>query len=180
MTFDRELLSDFTEERSDVFLGDDGVLPGIGKGVARVPVYDVSGVTNLTLHDVLYVPDLKKNLFSVPAVTKRGAVVQFDHEKCALSKDGKYFNVGHKVGDKLYKLNNKPEYATLSYENPSSLELWHQRLCHLNYYSVSQLSKGDIATGVNCNVGKADMSNNCEPCILGKMHKAPFPKLSSC
>ena len=83
----------------DVFLRDSATLPATGQGNVRVPIYDVSrGITNLKLHEVLYVPGLKKNLLSVPAMTKMGAEVLFDNEKCVVFKGGQEITIGHKVG----------------------------------------------------------------------------------
>ena len=179
MTFDEEGMTDFVPTSRDVFLGDDFTLPATGTGNMRVPIYDASrGVRHLKLHEVLYVPGLKKNLLSVPAMTKMGAEVLFDNEKCTVSKDGQDIIIGHKVGDKLYKVNNKPEYATLSLSKPASIELWHQRLCHLNYNSIERLSTGEIATGISCSLN-GETSDGCEPCVMGKMHKLPFPKEST-
>ena len=60
----------------------------------------------------------------------------------------------------------------------SPMDLWHQRLCHLNHNSIERLAKGEIATGMNCVLDK-EVSGNCEPCVLGKMHRLPFPKEST-
>ena len=81
MTFDEEVITDSVPISSDVFLGDDATLPAIGQGNAKVKIYDVTrGITTLNLSQVLHVPDLKKNLLSVPAMTKMGAEVLFDNE----------------------------------------------------------------------------------------------------
>ena len=56
-------------------------------------------------------------------------------------------------------------------------ELWHQRLGHLNPQYMNQLSKGGWATGITC-ITNQNISK-CEPCMLGKMQRASFPKQST-
>ena len=184
MTYDRSSLSDFVEETSNVFLGDDMNLPAVGRGNVIIPVYENSKVTNLKLQNVLYVPGLKKNLVSVGAMVLNKdddndkAVVYFDDEKCVVSKGGKNYTIGHFIGNKLYKLNNRREYASIA--KTSSAELWHQRLGHLNYDSVDRLAKGEIATGMRSKqVTPEETVKVCEPCALGKMHRESFPKQSN-
>ena len=58
----------------------------------------------LALNKVLYVPEITKNLLSVPAMTQMGAEVLFDNGKCSITKDGRTINIGHIVDNKLYTL----------------------------------------------------------------------------
>lgn len=51
------------------------------------------------LQNVLYVPDLSKNLVSVTAMTRTGAEVYFDEKKCI--KNDRKFVIGHAYHDKL-------------------------------------------------------------------------------
>jgi hypothetical protein len=120
MTFDESIIGNYIDEPSDVFLGDDGVVPSIGRGTVAVSVFEDSKVTKMKLDNVLHVPELKKNLLSVPAMTAKGAVVHFDNERCVVTKNDKDYTIGHKVGDKLYKLNNKQVYAMLLTARPIS------------------------------------------------------------
>ena len=148
MTYDRNSLSDFIADKSNVYLGDDMNLAAIGRGSVTIPIYEQNRMINLKLQNVLYVPELKKNLVSVGSMVLNSnedkAVVHFDDEKCVVSKGGKDYTIGHFIGNKLYQLNNRREYASVA-RTPSA-ELWHQRLGHLNYDSVDRLAKGEIAT----------------------------------
>ena len=109
MTFSQDHYEDNYEEYEhpkEIFLGNDASIFAIGEGKVRLPFTDKNKVRYLALEQVLYVPELAKNLLSVPTMTKKGAVVSFDHKHCMISKDNESFVVGGRVGNsKLYKVN---------------------------------------------------------------------------
>ena len=49
--------------------------------------HDGADKVTLNLHKVLFVPEIKKNLLSVPAMTQMQAEVIFDEEKCYIIKN---------------------------------------------------------------------------------------------
>ena len=72
MTFDIDSLSDYIEFKEPCFvnLGDNGTILACGKGTYRIVADLEDKVQHIALHDVLYLPDLKKNLLSVQAMTR--------------------------------------------------------------------------------------------------------------
>ena len=67
----------------------------------------------LALHEVLFVPKLRKNLLSVPAMAQMGAETRFEKEKCIVVKNDKEYSVGNVLDGKLYRVNTS-EYSQLS------------------------------------------------------------------
>lgn len=53
------------------------------------------------LHNVLFVPDLGTNLFSIGATTERGATATFDKNGMELRKKGKVVATGSRIQKKL-------------------------------------------------------------------------------
>jgi hypothetical protein len=59
--------------------------------------------------------------------------------------------------DKLYLIdiencaisNNKGETANLADPKKSIIEIWHQRLAHLNYKTIPEMSSLDLADGLS-------------------------------
>ena len=85
MTQDKELLSDYREfEKSEkVELGDGHVVNAVGIGKVRVNMlFKMSKSKESVIHEVLYVPKLTCNLFSVRAATARGNNVKFGKFRC--------------------------------------------------------------------------------------------------
>ena len=68
-----------------VHLGDGRVVEAVGVGNIRLKmVFRVSHSKPATtcMYDVLYVPNLACNLFSVRAATRRGNQIKFGQERC--------------------------------------------------------------------------------------------------
>ena len=105
--------------------------------------------SELVLNCVLHVPKLAKNLISVSSIAKENnAEVVFDREKCTVYTEDQKFVIGTLSDNgKMYKVVDPPlgegsfmkysESLDNQYANYSScetpLELWHQRLGHLNH-----------------------------------------------
>lgn len=87
---------------------------GIGKsnkslyalGIGDVQIKSqVNGIWhNGIINDVLYVPDLGANLFSIGAATERSVKAVFDREGLSLIKNGKTVATGSRLGKGLYLL----------------------------------------------------------------------------
>jgi hypothetical protein len=87
----------------EVQVGNNQYIYAKGRGTVNV-----SCMVNGQWHDshmknVLYVPDIAHNLFSVSSATNKGLMFQASMGKCKLMKGRKVLAVGEKV-DKLYKL----------------------------------------------------------------------------
>ena len=80
---------------------------------------------------------------------------------------------------KLYTLNceelkSPVDKATVAGEiEGSSIDLWHQRLAHVNVKQLQQLVKN--LEGVDLKL--EEMMNFCEACVHGKMHRVPHTAL---
>ena len=78
----------FTEYRifstpEKVVLGDGRVVEAVGAGKVRLNMlFKVSNSKSSVMHDVLHVPKLSCNLFSVRAAAKKGNTVKFSRSKC--------------------------------------------------------------------------------------------------
>lgn len=150
-----------------------------------------------TLYDqnVLYVKDLRCNLFSVRRLQEAGFKVVFENNSVQIYIGSKLFAQGQPKG-KLYELRvrlladedvNKnglisdviDEEIDLIVGNKIAgsagknlMELWHKRLGHLNKADVFKMINGEMVNGVNVLV-----ETNlylCEPCIQGKQSRKSF------
>ncbi|GKA93660.1 zinc finger, CCHC-type containing protein [Tanacetum coccineum] len=72
-------------------------------GIGKVDLVFTSGNT-LTLNNVLYVPDIRKNLMSGSILNKFGFKLVFESDKLILSKSGKFVGKGYVSGG-IFKLN---------------------------------------------------------------------------
>ena len=177
MTSQKDLIVNYIQypQPSEIFLGDDRVIKALGEGKVILEVYDGSNVLTIGLYNVLYVPEIAKNLLSVSAMTQKGAEVLFENDKCYVTKDGKTMNIGHLVSSKLYVVNTEPDCANVA-SSKASLEVWHCRYGHINYKNINMLSQKKMVNGMSCSEGNTHQQ--CEACARAKMHRVPVPKVS--
>ena len=178
MTREKQLLTNYREfeKPEQVGLGDGRTVEAVGVGnVCMSMLFAMSEPKRSVLHNVLYVPKLACNLFSVRAATGKGNVVQFGHSRCWIRDDnGKLRGIGSLV-DKLYQLNCEPvfkENASVASEQSNDFDLWHQRLGHLNGQQLKAIDQKKLATGVK--IKRTANLSFCEGCVEGKMHRKPF------
>jgi len=135
----------------------------------------------ITLQDVLYVPGAVSNLFSVRQAAERGATTKFTGSGCIVEASGGACVAEMKAGPgELYCMDVTYPYLDvktfLAKETP---ELWHRRFGHLGYGNLSKLPK--IVSGIKVTEEEFKTAADgglCEPCILSKQHREPFPLTS--
>ena len=60
-------------------------------------------------------------------------------------------------------------------EGSQPLQIWHNRLCHLNYASIRQLATSDTVNGIRIQPDSSTSDLFYEGCCKGKQHQNPFP-----
>lgn len=178
MTWQKELLMDFQElsPPEKVGLGDGHSVHAVGIGKVRMEMdLDNRSTQPAVLHKVLYVPQLALNLFSVKAATKRGKKVDFGKRQCIIrGAKQQVCGKGTSRGN-LYYLDAKPsvEFASVAVKKPEKIDLWHQRMGHVNEAQLKDMIQKEKVNGVSGISQKAELEF-CEGCVKGKMHRQPF------
>ena len=132
---DKMMFSTFepTETKEKVFIRNFATseIKGQGKVVLKMTFGK-----DLTLTNVLYVPEIRKNLVSGSVLNNHGFRLVFESKKFVLPKSGMYVRKGY-VSDGMRKLNvmtiiklNMNKASTSTYMLESS-NLWHGRLGHV-------------------------------------------------
>lgn len=178
MTNDRRLVIKFIkfDVAEAVGLGDGHKVEAKGSGTVRLQTFvDDGKPLKVVLKDVLYVPDLAYNLFSVRSANRFGGEIRFIGDKCHIYNNrGKICGTGCICG-KLYKLRCK----SMSHEEKANIanrvddiDLWHQRMGHLNLQQMKQAVCKELVTGLKPFKGKK--LSFCTGCTEGKLHRKPF------
>ena len=176
----------FTEYRSfstpeKVALGDGRVVEAVGIGSIRLNMlFEVSDSKRAVIYDVLHVPRLSCNLFSVRAAAKRGNTVKFGQSRCWIrGPKGTLQGMGFVAG-KLYHLKceviTDEESTSIVSEDLPEVDLWHQRLGHLNGQQLNTLVERGLASGIK--LSATSELSFCEGCVEGKMQRKPFEPLT--
>ena len=180
MTSEKHVLVNFQDfaEPENVALGDGRVVKALGSGSARMNMlFQATESKKAVLYDVLYVPKLTCNLFSVRAAVSKGNAVEFDLQKCCIRDEyGKLRGMGSLV-DKLYQLDCQVAITTdtayVSVESSQGSDLWHQRLGHVHELRLKKYMENESVRGIN--IKKMTEMSFCEGFLAGKMWRKPFP-----
>ena len=113
-----------------LFMGNSATSDIEGKG--NVVLKMTSG-RNLTLKDVLYVPEIRKNLVSESLLDRHGFRLVIESGKLVLTKSGIYVGKGYECGG-MYKLNVMDVKPIINKNSSSSaymlkfFNVWHAEL----------------------------------------------------
>lgn len=152
---------------------------GVAKKNASMKVHGKGTVVtdNCVLEDVLYVPDLTRNLLSVKAITEKDGQVTFKNNKVYVSKNNSILFEGEKSKNGLYLINlynDIDETSLLTQNKHEKLEEWHRKLGHLSISSMRKLTN-NMTLGFDINKKDCvDFENPCEVCIKAKHVRLPF------
>ena len=168
----------YLKEPQEVTLGDGHILEAIGIGVVELQANLADEKTRRCKpHDVLYVPQLSYNLFSVSRATEMGKTTSFDKANCQVfDANEKLIATASKIGS-LYYLNCQTYSQQVNVADNQCREtkedVWHRRLGHLGEQNLQKLAKNELVVGFDYDVSKE--IHFCEPCAKGKHHRSQFP-----
>lgn len=158
------------EKSVSVLLGDSTTIDGVAVGTVELEAFDGKEWNPIVLKDVLHVPELKFNLFSVSRMLDRGFKMRSDKEKSEFvtAHDGSIVGLAKREGN-LYKMMIRKGEQQLSLA-AVSIRTWHERLAHqnVNYVREALDKKG---------IKYVDDWNNylCVSCTKGKQHRGSHP-----
>ena len=173
---DKNLFSEFKQiiDGEQLYMGNSSASNVEGKG--NVMLKFTSGKT-ITLTDVLYVPEIRKNLVSGPMLSKKGFKLVFESDRFILTKAGMYVGKGY-LADGLFKLNVMVTNALNNNNNNAStyivdsFNLWHARLGHVNKRSIHRMVNLNLLPKFDIN-----MHEKCEVCSESKFARQSFKSI---
>lgn len=172
MTHRKEWFCEYTEFKVPVYvkIGNGEQIEALGKGNIKIETSVDNKRIPGVLTNVLFVPCLNQNLFSVKTAAKKNInfLITDQGEKCLFTFKDKVIATGSDIAS-LYQLNLRviPPKMCLLTDKLDNLQLWHERLCHQNKRHVKQfLNKLGIEVNLN--------SEFCDGCAYGKHHKSCF------
>ena len=194
MTPHRHWLRNYKPYRVEVKLADGSSIYSEGVGsVLFKPVINGSPAQQFEFTNVLHVPALRSNLFSVLFLSMhRNCLITIKKDTLSFSFDGKTMfeakvnssTVAHLQGTTV----PIPEMANLSSVTtlPMDLSLWNQRFCHPSYPVLKQMIRDNLVTGLRITSSSKPDPLSVSPVWLAKWWLIPSPlpppitQLSSC
>jgi len=150
-------------------MGDKGSVATAGVGTVVLNVIVHGKTRKIKLEKVLHVPTMGFNLMSVGMMEEREAEVSFKGGKTIIKMNEKTAARGTRKNG-LYHLDMAPlsDIAAVA-----SLQLWHERLGHVNVAGVKRMIKNKDIDGLKCS--SMAVKDVCEPCVYGKAAMTPMP-----
>ena len=186
MTPHRHWLRNYKPCRVQVKLADGSSIYSEGVGsVLFKPMINGSLAQQVEFTNVLHVPALRSNLFSVLFLSMhRNFLINIQEDTLSFRLDGKTMFEAKVNSSTIAYLQGTtipiPETANLPSATtlPMDLSLWHQRFCHPSYPVLKRMIRDNLVTGLTI-TSSSKPDPICEPCLAGKMVADPFPSSSS-
>ena len=175
MTYQRDWLTEYqrTANGGTVSLGDGDECSVAEKGVTLAKKL-VGGLwSDARLEEFLYVPGLKKNLFSVGVCTKKGFDLIFKNNCVNIMREGEIVASGVRQDNDTYRMFIRVVKSGVEEANAAAynLRVCHKRLGHVEKRAIRELVDKGLVRGVSM----CDTTDFvCEMCRLGKSHRLPF------
>lgn len=122
-----------------------------GKGIVIIEKLVNGTWSEARIENVLYVPAVRSNLFSVGVCTSRGLEVRFAGDCVDMMDSGEIVATGVKQSNKIYRMFFRVKSARNIGEvnvSMTSLKVWHEHLGHLNKRALCDLVKKELVEGV--------------------------------
>jgi len=150
-----------------------------GTAIGEVSCQHKCGQNSTILHlkDVILVPALRMNILSVAKLVAHHHRVQFTKSNCTITTKSGHFVAQADKENGLYILHVSiktfEEEALVVSTTESQLQLWHNRLGHVNEGTLQAMFQND--SKIKLESGPL----NCTSCIKGKYARAPFTSSES-
>ena len=147
----------------EIYMADDSHILALGSG---------SIVTTVgTMQEVLYMPDIGSNLFSIPSATRKGLQIEYQGDQVIIRKGKEIMLVGE-LKHGLYVL----EFEIIAPPSGNvfvarSLDDWHKCLGHVSKQVIKAMADGKLVDGLEIKSEKD--KSQCQDCALNKGHAAP-------
>ena len=123
------------------------------------------------LKNVQHAPSIKKNLVSGSLLCRDGFKLVFESNKVVISRYGQFIGKGYDSGGlfcfSLSDFCNKVVNHVCD-SNNSVADIWHSRLCHVNFGCMSRLSSMSLIPNFTTVKG-----SKCQACVQAKQPRKP-------
>lgn len=156
-----------------VELADGGKCAATTMGTAVIQGQAGTTRVELTLRDVLVVPELAVSLSSVRDVTKQHYRVTLHEETVGVYEGTALLQCGNRRST-LYVLNEECGAEGVA-AVAASAHTWHRRFAHASGGTLAAVPTAVTGIEITAEELRKLPTEECEPCICGKMTRTPFP-----
>ncbi|XP_045447465.1 uncharacterized protein LOC123655756 [Melitaea cinxia] len=179
MTADVSLMTKnacYTPRIKEIMAADKNKMSVLCSGDVNIITVTPNCKYEVTLKDVLCVPNLTTNLISVSQLIKNGNKVEFKKNCCNVyNQKNELVAVANQING-VYKLSYEKPQCLFTYVNS---EIWHRRMGHLNINDLNKMKNGAV-TGISFkDCASSKNKSNCKVCCEGKQSRLPFDNVGT-
>jgi hypothetical protein len=174
------------KEPKNMLMGNGDVLEVTQEGNVGLRVPTNQGVVHGTFREVLYTPEIRRNLVSVTKLMRQKISTVFHEEtnKCYLVRGKVWFDPRDVVGyahpnNDLWVMDEKGSSGesgeSYSAEQSAEEKLWHLRLGHLGNDNLKKMLSKEMVRGFKPMVRFEGTHPVCEGCMKGRQSREAFP-----
>ena len=161
--------ADYSPCLGTVRLGDRSTVNQVGVGSV---IFKTSQGTQITLSNVLHIPDVKSRFLSTRALAQKGATVLFTQGSFEIALNQRRIGSGY-LEHNLYWLDASMPSLNAHTRGAATLHTWHMRMGHMSHIALR--THGPAATiGMDIDASTVALPNACHGCEMGKSARKPF------
>lgn len=174
MCRNKEFFNTLSESRQQILLASGESIFADGIGEIRLQ----TTMTNLTLRNVWYVPQLHSNFLSINKIIKAGYSVTFAENKATMISKYSQKILTADLQEEVFIANVKNDNVVQSVNAAIDKDIvrkWHQRYGHINVQDLSKLTSKNMVKGLDL---KIPNSIECVTCAVCKISASPYRSVS--
>ncbi|GBN77035.1 Retrovirus-related Pol polyprotein from transposon TNT 1-94 [Araneus ventricosus] len=146
------------------------------KGISDIDfiVKDIKGNVKITLKDVFYIPNMRRNLISGARMDIAGHKIIWSNNVMRICHSNNEYFFSAFRQDMLYIVSGYPLLDSVMYTSVD-LNLIHKRLCHVNIPIIKDMCKNKLVKGLEKVNIKID-NESCIACNVGKATRTSLKK----
>jgi hypothetical protein len=178
----KECFSELRELDEDEFVEGVGSERLMVEGIGKVHLHCETdeGAVEIVLKEVKYTPCADVNLASPSKFLDKEAVLHGEGKVFQLRIQGETFLRAENQDDLMVIQRIQPRSRAFVISEAEQPELWHRRFCNAGWETLARMAQDNLVDGLPVSAerfGKAGKTV-CEPCVLGKQTRKPFPASS--
>lgn len=157
----------------EIIAANESIMPVLCTGEVEIMTVTPNCKYEITLKDVLCVPDLTTNLISISQLIKNGNSVEFKDNCCCVYNLKKELVAIAIQEDGVYKLRLDKQQCLFTSAATLSDVTWHRRMGHINVNDLNKMRDGAV-TGISYSDKSKIDKSTCTICCEGKQSRLPF------
>lgn len=168
----RDLFTTFKQFNQTFQLADGSTAEIKGTGEIMLNCLVLGKWKPVTLKDVVYIPDWKKNLFSLGSAERFGTKVSIQNGIMLIRKGDNVVAMAKRANNNTFRMKMRIQSSIQGEANVvADVQTWHERLGHISIKAMREMAKQKLLDGVQI---PDSVQLHCEGCGLGKNYRRSF------